>query len=102
MTDRVCLEEPVLEEIDQLFKLEGEEVRFVSFEERDGEAEQCFDAFGKDEVEHGRDQLERQAVAVRTSRGNQFPGILRLWSSQEIKRRTRITSRTTDSHTCCS
>jgi hypothetical protein len=30
---------PVLEEIDQLFKLEGEEVGFVSFEERDGEAE---------------------------------------------------------------
>lgn len=102
MTDRVCFEKPVLEEIDQLFKLEGEEVGFVSFQERDGEAEQRFDAFGKDEVEHGRDQLEREAVAVRTPRGNQFPGILRLWSSQEIRRRTRITSRTTGSHTCCS
>lgn len=83
-TYRVCFEEPVLEEIDHLFKLEGEEVGFVSFEERDGEAEQRFDTFGKDEVEDGRNQLEREAIAAQNISGNSsaFSSTLRFGSSQ--------------------
>lgn len=39
-------------------------MRLVALEKGDGEAEDGLDAFGEDEVEDGRDELEREAVAA--------------------------------------
>ena len=61
-THSVRLEESVLEVLEQVLELELADLGLVALKDRDAEPEDGLDALGKNEVEHGRDELEREAV----------------------------------------
>ena len=66
-TDGVRLKQPILEVLEEMLKLELAQFRLVPLEDRDAEAENGFNSFGKDEVEDGVDQLEWKAVPAPTA-----------------------------------
>jgi len=63
-THRINLKQLILQELNQVLKLELHNLVLGPFEDGDREAKDGFHSFGEDEVEDGRDELEGEAVSV--------------------------------------